>query len=102
MVKNGAVTAQEALSYAMSLPVTTTVSGMPSLAVLYQNLAIAGYPTAGGHGNDVHRLPAESDHVKRSNPARSAYDENLALAQNLVQNEPARAARMIKEWVNND
>jgi len=42
MVKNGAVTAQEALSYAMSLPVTVTVSGMPSLAVLYQNLEIAG------------------------------------------------------------
>lgn len=66
-----------------------------------QNLAIAGYPTATGQGNDVQRLP-EAEHVKRSNPARSAYDENLALAQNLVQNEPARAARMIKEWVNND
>ena len=35
-------------------------------------------------------------------PARSAYDENLQLAQNLVKNEPARAARMIKEWVAND
>jgi aryl-alcohol dehydrogenase-like predicted oxidoreductase len=42
MVKKGTLTAQEALSYAMSLPVTTTVSGMPSLAVLYQNLAVAG------------------------------------------------------------
>lgn len=35
-------------------------------------------------------------------PAKSAYDENLQLAQNLVKNEPARAARMIKEWVAND
>ena len=35
------VTPEEALRYAMSLPVATVVSGMPSLAVLEQNLAIA-------------------------------------------------------------
>jgi flagellar M-ring protein FliF len=35
-------------------------------------------------------------------PAKSAYDENLQLAQNLVKSEPARAARMIKDWVAND
>jgi aryl-alcohol dehydrogenase-like predicted oxidoreductase len=40
-VKNGVVTAQEALRYAMSLPVTTTITGMESLDVLHQNLAIA-------------------------------------------------------------
>ena len=40
-VKGGMLTAQEALRYAMSLPVTTTITGMESLDVLHQNLAIA-------------------------------------------------------------
>jgi uncharacterized protein len=40
-VKNGAVTAAEALRYAMSLPVAVTISGMESLEVLHQNLEIA-------------------------------------------------------------
>jgi uncharacterized protein len=40
-VKGGVVSAQEALRYAMSLPVTTTITGMESLEVLHQNLAIA-------------------------------------------------------------
>ena len=40
-VKNGAVTAQEALRYAMSLPVAVTISGMESLDVLHQNLEVA-------------------------------------------------------------
>ena len=35
------VTPEEALRYAMSLPIATVVSGMPSLAILEQNLAIA-------------------------------------------------------------
>jgi aryl-alcohol dehydrogenase-like predicted oxidoreductase len=35
------VTPQEALSYAMSLPVATTISGVDSLAVLHQNLGVA-------------------------------------------------------------
>jgi aryl-alcohol dehydrogenase-like predicted oxidoreductase len=35
------VTVQEALSYAMSLPVATTISGVDSLEVLHQNLAVA-------------------------------------------------------------
>jgi uncharacterized protein len=41
LVTNGAVTAREGLSYAISLPVSTTISGMESLAVLQQNLKIA-------------------------------------------------------------
>jgi predicted aldo/keto reductase-like oxidoreductase len=40
-ILHGAVTAEEALRYAMSLPVATTISGMDSLDVLHQNLAIA-------------------------------------------------------------
>jgi hypothetical protein len=41
MVKRKAVSPQEALRYAMSLPVATTVSGIDSLRVLYQNLRVA-------------------------------------------------------------
>ena len=40
-ILQGVVTAEEALRYAMSLPVATTISGIDSLAVLRQNLAIA-------------------------------------------------------------
>lgn len=40
-VKKGVITAREALSYVMSLPIATVVSGIDSLAVLRQNLAIA-------------------------------------------------------------
>ncbi len=40
-VKKGVITPQEALRYAMSLPITTTVSGIDSLQVLRQNLAVA-------------------------------------------------------------
>jgi aryl-alcohol dehydrogenase-like predicted oxidoreductase len=41
LVRHGAVTAAEGLSYAMSLPVATTISGMESIAVLEQNLKVA-------------------------------------------------------------
>jgi aryl-alcohol dehydrogenase-like predicted oxidoreductase len=42
MVRHGGVTAAEALRYAMSLPVATTISGMDSHDVLLQNLEVAG------------------------------------------------------------
>lgn len=38
---HGAVTVEEALRYAMSLPVATTITGVDSLSVLHQNLALA-------------------------------------------------------------
>ena len=41
IVRFGVATAQEALRYAMSLPVSTTISGIDSLDVLHQNLAVA-------------------------------------------------------------
>jgi uncharacterized protein len=41
MVKKGAITAEEALSYAMSLPVATTITGMETIEVLQQNLKVA-------------------------------------------------------------
>jgi aryl-alcohol dehydrogenase-like predicted oxidoreductase len=40
-IKQGIVSAEEALRYAMSLPVTTTITGMDSLEILHQNLQIA-------------------------------------------------------------
>jgi uncharacterized protein len=42
MVRHGGITAEEGLRYAMSLPVAVTISGMESLEVLRQNLAVAG------------------------------------------------------------
>lgn len=42
IIIKGAATPQEALRYAMSLPVATTISGVDSVEVLQQNLAIAG------------------------------------------------------------
>ncbi len=41
MIINGAATASDALRYAMSLPVATTISGVDSMEVLQQNLAVA-------------------------------------------------------------
>jgi uncharacterized protein len=41
IVSHGALTAQDGLRYAMSLPVATTISGMDSLGVLEQNLQVA-------------------------------------------------------------
>jgi hypothetical protein len=41
MVTHGAATAQEGLRYAMSLPVSVTISGMESVGVLEQNLEVA-------------------------------------------------------------
>ena len=40
-VKKGVVRVQDALRYAMSLPVATTISGIDSMRVLKQNLAVA-------------------------------------------------------------
>ena len=40
-VKKGAITPEEALRYAMSLPVATTITGMEKPEVLHQNLRIA-------------------------------------------------------------
>jgi aryl-alcohol dehydrogenase-like predicted oxidoreductase len=40
-IKKGAITAEESLRYAMSLPVTTTITGMEKPEILRQNLKIA-------------------------------------------------------------
>jgi hypothetical protein len=41
MVRHGAITAEQGLRDAMSLPVATTISGNESIEVLHQNLAVA-------------------------------------------------------------
>jgi uncharacterized protein len=41
LVRHGAVTAEQGLRYAMSLPVATTISGIDSMQVLDQNLKVA-------------------------------------------------------------
>jgi hypothetical protein len=41
VIKKGGVRAEDALRYAMSLPVAVTVSGIDSIDVLNQNLAVA-------------------------------------------------------------
>jgi hypothetical protein len=40
-VQQGVFTAQELLTYAMSLPVTTTITGISDLGILEQNLKVA-------------------------------------------------------------
>jgi aryl-alcohol dehydrogenase-like predicted oxidoreductase len=41
LVRHGAVTPEQGLRYAMSLPVATTISGVDTMAVLNQNLRVA-------------------------------------------------------------
>ena len=55
-VKKKVVTAEDALRYAMSLPVTTTISGIDSMRVLRQNLRIAqGFRPMSAAAMDAHR-----------------------------------------------
>jgi uncharacterized protein len=60
-VKKGLITAEEMLRYAMSLPVATTISGIDSLKVLHQNLAVArGFkPMSAEEMDDLRKRCAE-------------------------------------------
>jgi aryl-alcohol dehydrogenase-like predicted oxidoreductase len=69
-ILHGVVTVQEALRYAMSLPVATTISGIDSLAVHRQNLAIAGGFTA---------MTADEMQALRTRCAPAAGDGHLEL-----------------------
>jgi aryl-alcohol dehydrogenase-like predicted oxidoreductase len=69
-VTKGVVTAQEALRYAMSLPVSTTISGVDSLAVLRQNLSVARGFTP---------MTAEEMETLRRRCAQAAGDGHLEL-----------------------
>jgi aryl-alcohol dehydrogenase-like predicted oxidoreductase len=83
-IAQGAFTPSEALSYAMSLPVASTISGIDSMEVLDQNLAIL---------RDFKPLSADQmqtlrDHAKQFNDGRYElykstlkYDSNLGRSQ---------------------
>ena len=53
IVKFGVATVQDALRYAMSLPVATTISGIDSLDILRQNLAVAQGFVAMSHAENA-------------------------------------------------
>ncbi len=69
-IQQGVVTVEEALRYAMSLPVATTISGIDSLAVLRQNLGIAG---------SFKPMTAAEMQALRQRCARDAADGHLEL-----------------------
>ena len=69
-VQKGVVKAEEALRYAMSLPVAVTISGIDSLAVLRQNLAVA---------RGFQPLSAEEMQALRDRCAKEAGDGHLEL-----------------------
>jgi aryl-alcohol dehydrogenase-like predicted oxidoreductase len=84
-VMQGVVTAEEALRYAMSLPVATTISGVDSLAVLRQNLAAArGFaPMADDEMEALRRrcAPAAGDGHLELYKSTMKYDGDLGRGQ---------------------
>jgi len=69
-ILHGLVTVEEALRYAMSLPVATTICGIDSLSVLRQNLAFAQNFTP---------MPAQEMQALRERCATFAADGHLEL-----------------------
>jgi aryl-alcohol dehydrogenase-like predicted oxidoreductase len=80
-VTQGVVTVREALRYAMSLPVATTISGIDSLTVLRQNLAIArGFQPMSDEEMDALRrrcAPAAGDGHLELYKSTMKYDGDL-------------------------
>jgi uncharacterized protein len=70
IVSHGAVSVEDALRYAMSLPVATTISGMDSIVVLEQNLRVA---------RGFQPLTAEAMHTIRENARMFAADGRYEL-----------------------
>src|SRR5205823_198315 len=69
-VMQGAVTPEEALRYAMSLPVAVTISGIDTMAVLRQNLGVA---------RGFQPLSEKEMQALRDRCARAAADGHLEL-----------------------
>ena len=95
-VREGAITAAQALRYAMSLPVTTTISGMESMEVLKQNLAIAkGFsPLSGTEMAQIRNVcrPAAADGHLELFKTTTKYDGDIGRQQHgypLVEELPA-------------
>ena len=84
-VLKGVVAVEEALRYAMSLPVATTVSGIDSLGVLRQNLAVAcGFqPMATAEMEVLRRrcAPAAGDGHLEMYKSTMKYDGDLGRGQ---------------------
>src|SRR5262249_15259136 len=84
-VPQGVVTVEEALRYAMSLPVATTISGIDSLVVLRQNLAIArGFTPMTAEEMEALRrrcAPAAGDGHLELYKSTMKYDGDLGRAQ---------------------
>ncbi len=84
LISKGAFTPSEALAYAMSLPVATTISGMDSMEVLDQNLAILrDFKTL-----SADRMQTLRDHGKQFDDGRyelykstMKYDRDLGRSQ---------------------
>lgn len=70
MVKAGVLTAEEALRYAMSLPVATTISGIMSSQILQQNLSVA---------RNFQPMTADELHALRMRCAQAAGDGRYEL-----------------------
>jgi uncharacterized protein len=79
-VLQGVVTVEEALRYAMSLPVATTISGIDSLEVLRQNLGIA---------RDFRPMTADELNALRQRCAGAAADGHLELYKSTVKYDGA-------------
>ncbi|WP_263627840.1 aldo/keto reductase [Komarekiella delphini-convector] len=69
-IKKGVVTPEEALRYVLSLPIATLVSGIDSLKILRQNLAIA---------RSFKPMPAEQMQALRDRCAQYAADGRFEL-----------------------
>jgi aryl-alcohol dehydrogenase-like predicted oxidoreductase len=84
-VLHGAVTAEEALRYAMSLPVATTISGIDALAVLRQNVAIA---------QGFKPMTPQQMQALRQRCASVAADGHLELYKSTKRGDRSRTARL--------
>ena len=69
-IMQGSITITEALRYAMSLPVATTISGIDSIEVLRQNLGVA---------RDFRPMTAQEMQALRDRCAAAASDGHLEL-----------------------
>ncbi|MDQ3011777.1 MAG: aldo/keto reductase [Acidobacteriota bacterium] len=78
MVRAGVVTAEEALRYAMSLPVATVVSGIDSSAILQQNLKVA---------RDFKPMTADEMQALRMRCATAAGDGRYELYKTTAKHE---------------
>ncbi len=107
MVKKGAITAEQALRYAMSLPVTTTITGMETMEVLRQNLAIAqGFqPLSASEMEAIRRQVSEPAADGRFEPYKTSlkFDNPEArLAHNYpLDTQSVEVREMLKATENN-